>query len=153
MAPISCKTLSGHAFLDIIVKKRMARQGLKGNWRHFLMADDLVSFGMERQLVGRFHVRVVYDQLTTKDLKDIMTKSQGSALLAFRNDLLAWGIDLEFTDDALTVVAQRAEQEGTGARGLTSVLHRVLLEDMYRLPGTYTGTFEVDQNYVKERLG
>jgi ATP-dependent Clp protease ATP-binding subunit ClpX len=108
---------------------------------------------MERQLVGRFPVRVVYDQLTTQDLKDIMTKSQGSALLAYRNDLLAWGIDLEFTDDALTQVAKRAEQEGTGARGLTSVLHRVLLEDMYCLPGTYTGTFEVDQNYVKEKLG
>jgi ATP-dependent Clp protease ATP-binding subunit ClpX len=147
--------IAGGAFenLDIIVKKRMARQGLEGNWRHFLMADDLVSFGMERQLVGRFPVRVVYDQLTTQDLKDIMTKSQGSALLAYRNDLLAWGIDLEFTDDALTQVAKRAEQEGTGARGLTSVLHRVLLEDMYCLPGTYTGTFEVDQNYVKEKLG
>jgi ATP-dependent Clp protease ATP-binding subunit ClpX len=117
------------------------------------MADDLVSFGMERQLVGRFPVRVVYDQLTTQDLKDIMIKSQGSALLAYRNDLLAWGIDLEFTDDALTQVAKRAEQEGTGARGLTSVLHRVLFEDMYCLPGTYTGTLAVDQNYVKEKLG
>jgi ATP-dependent Clp protease ATP-binding subunit ClpX len=82
-----------------------------------------------------------------------MINSQSSALLAFSNDLKAWGIDLEFTDDALTAVAQRAEQEGTGARGLISVLHRVLLEDMYRLPGTYTGTFEVDQNYVMEKLG
>ena len=130
----------------------MARQGLEGNWRHYLMADDLVSFGMERQLVGRFPVRVVYDQLTTQDLKNIMINSQGSALLAYRNDLLAWDIDLEFTDDALTEVAKHAEQEGTGARGLISIIHRVLLEDMYRLPGTYTGKFEVDQNYVKERL-
>ena len=147
--------IAGGAFenLDIIVKQRMARQGLAGNWRYFLTADDLVSFGMERQLVGRFPVRVVYDQLTTQDLKDIMIKSQGSVLLAYRNDLLAWGIDLKFTDDALTVVAQRAELEGTGARGLTSILHRVLLEDMYRLPGTYTGNFVVDQNYVKEKLG
>lgn len=139
--------------LDTIVKKRMARQGLEGNWRHFLLADDLVSFGMERQLVGRFPVRVVYDQLTTQDLKDIMTQSQDSALLAYTYDLKAWGIDLEFTDDALTEVAQRAEQEGTGARGLISIIHRVLLEDMYRLPGNYTGEFVVDKNYVKERLG
>jgi ATP-dependent Clp protease ATP-binding subunit ClpX len=147
--------IAGGAFenLDTIVKMRMARQGLEGNWRHFLMADDLVSFGMERQLVGRFPVRVVYDQLTTQDLKDIMIKSQGSALLAYTNDLKAWGIDLEFTDDALTAVAQRAEREGTGARGLISVLHRVLLEDMYCLPGTYTGKFVVDHNYVKDRLG
>ncbi|MGA7875141.1 MAG: AAA family ATPase [Desulfoferrobacter sp.] len=146
--------IAGGAFenLDVIVKKRMARQGLAGDWRHFLMADDLVAFGMERQLMGRFPVRVTYDQLTTQDLKDIMIKSEDSALLAYSNDLKAWRIDLEFTDDALTEVAHRAEQEGTGARGLISVLHRVLLEDMFRLPGTYTGRFVVDQNYVRDRL-
>jgi ATP-dependent Clp protease ATP-binding subunit ClpX len=139
--------------LDTIVKKRMARQGIKGNWRHYLIADDLVEFGMERQLVGRFPVRVVYDQLTTQDLKDIMTQSQGSALLAYTNDLKAWGIDLEFTDDALTEVARYAETEGTGARGLISILHRVLLEDMYRLPGSFNGKFVVDRNTVRKRLG
>jgi len=138
--------------LDGIVKKRMVRQGLEGNWRNYLTTDDLVEFGMERQLIGRFPVRVIYDQLTTQDLKDIMIKSEDSALLAFRNDLMAWDIDLEFKDDALTEVAKQAEQEGTGARGLISVLHRILLEDMYRLPGTYTGEFVVDENYVKERL-
>jgi ATP-dependent Clp protease ATP-binding subunit ClpX len=156
--PLSTKHvlfIAGGAFenLDGIVKKRMTRQGLRGNWRHFLTADDLVAFGMERQLMGRFPVRVVYDQLTTQDLKDIMTQSEGSALLAYTQDLAAWNIDLEFTDDALAEVARRAEQEGTGARGLISVLHRVLLEDMYRLPGNYTGKFVVDQNDVRERLG
>jgi len=147
--------IAGGAFenIDVIVKKRMARQGLDGNWRHFLTADDLVAFGMERQLIGRFPVRVVYDQLTTQNLKDIMINSEDSALLSFTNDLKAWGIDLEFTDDALTEVARRAEQERTGARGLVSILHRVLLEDMYRLPGNFTGKFVVDRNTVKERLG
>jgi ATP-dependent Clp protease ATP-binding subunit ClpX len=147
--------IAGGAFenLDIIVKKRMARQKLDGNWPYFLTADDLVDFGMERQLVGRFPVRVVYDQLTTQDLKNIMTQSQGSALLAYTHDLKAWGIDLEFTDDALTEVAKRAEQEKTGARGLIAILHRVLLEDMYRLPGSYIGKFVIDQPTVKKRLG
>jgi len=147
--------IAGGAFenLDTIVKKRMARQGIEGDWRHHLTADDLVEFGMERQLVGRFPVRVVYDQLTIRDLKNIMTQSQGSALLAYTHDLKAWGIDLELTEDALTEVARRAETERTGARGLVSILHRVLLEDMYRLPGNFTGKFVVDQNTVRERLG
>lgn len=147
--------IAGGAFenLEVKVKKRMSRQGLKGGWRQFLMADDLVDFGMERQLMGRFPVRVVYDKLTTNDLKDILIKSEDSALLAYRDDLKAWGIDLEFSDDALTEIAERAEKEGTGARGLISVLHRVLLEDMFRLPGAYTGTFAVDRKYVRDRLG
>jgi ATP-dependent Clp protease ATP-binding subunit ClpX len=146
--------IAGGAFedLDIVVKKRMARQELEGNWKDSLLTDDLVEFGMERQLMGRFPVKVVYDQLSTRDLKEIMIKSEDSALLAYTNDLKAWGIDLEFTDEALTEIARCAEQEGTGARGLISVIHRVLLEDMYRLPGGYTGEFVVDKNYVKERL-
>ncbi|MCK8602234.1 AAA family ATPase [Desulfoferrobacter suflitae] len=155
--PLSTKHIlfiAGGAFenLDVVVKKRMARQGLVGNWRHFLTADDLVAFGMERQLMGRFPVKVVYDPLTTEDLKNIMLKSEDSALLAYTHDLGTWGIDLEFTEDALTEVAHRAQQEGTGARGLISVLHRVLLEDMFRLPGTFTGRLLVDQEYVQDRL-
>ena len=147
--------IAGGAFedLDSFVKKRMARKGLEGDWQDCLTTDDLVDFGMERQLMGRFPVKVIYDQLTTQDLKDIMIKSADSALLAYTNDLKAWGIDLEFTDEALTQIARHAEQEGTGARGLISVIHRVLLEDMYRLPGNYTGNFTVDKDYVKEKLG
>ncbi|UCG14588.1 MAG: AAA family ATPase [Deltaproteobacteria bacterium] len=147
--------IAGGAFdnLEILVRKRMTRQGIQGNWKDHLLTDDLVAFGMERQLMGRFPVKVVYDQLTTQDLKDIMTRSADSVLLAYINDLKSWGINLELTDNALTEVARRAEQEGTGARGLISVIHRVLLEDMYGLPGTYTGKFVVDHSYVKERLG
>jgi ATP-dependent Clp protease ATP-binding subunit ClpX len=147
--------IAGGAFenLEPLVRKRMLRQGFEGNWKDHLLTDDLVAFGMERQLMGRFPVKVVYDQLTTQDLKDIMTRSADSVLLAYTLDFKEWGIELEFTDGALTEVARRAEQEGTGARGLISIIHRVLLDDMYRLPGSYTGEFVVDANYVKELLG
>jgi len=138
--------------LDDIVRKRMARHGRDGDWKDCLLTDDLVACGMERQLMGRFPVRVVYDALTVQDLKDIMVMSEDSPLRAYVNDLTAWGIDLRLTDDALSLVARRAEEEGIGARGLTSILHRVLLEDMYRLPGTYTGELLVDAGYIRERL-
>jgi ATP-dependent Clp protease ATP-binding subunit ClpX len=138
--------------LDTIVKKRMAGHGVEGDWKDYLLTDDLVAYGMERQLMGRFPVRVVYDPLTVQDLKEIMLKSEDSPLQAYVNDLKAWGIDLTFTDDALTEVAQRAEDEGTGARGLISILHRVLFEDMYQLPGSYTGEVTVDKTYLKGRL-
>jgi ATP-dependent Clp protease ATP-binding subunit ClpX len=146
--------IAGGAFenLEGMVKQRMARQGFQENWKDHVLTDDLVAFGMERQLMGRFPVKVVYDQLTTRDLKDIMTRSADSVLLAYTLDLKAWGIELEFSDGALTEVARRATQEGTGARGLISIIHRVLLEDMYQLPGSHTGRFVVDADYVKERL-
>jgi ATP-dependent Clp protease ATP-binding subunit ClpX len=147
--------IAGGAFenLETLVRKRLTTQGFQGIWTDHLLTDDLVAFGMERQLMGRFPVKVVYDQLTTQDLKDIMTRSGDSVLLAYTNDLKEWAVDLEFTDGALTEVARHAEREGTGARGLISIVHRVLLEDMYRLPGSYTGRFVVDAKDVKERLG
>lgn len=134
-----------------IVRRRMARDGLQGDWREYLITDDFVGYGMERQLMGRFPIRAVYDQLTMEDLKDIMLRTEDSPPQAYVNDLKAWGIDLTFTDEALTEVARRAEQERTGARGLISILHQVLLEDMYRLPGTHTGELVVDGQYVRER--
>ncbi len=138
--------------LDGIVRRRMERDGLDGDWRQHLLTDDFVAFGMERQLMGRFPIRAAYDPLSVEDLRDIMLKGAESPSRAYANDLKAWGIDLTFTGEALTEVARRAQDEGTGARGLTSILHRVLLEDLYRLPGTYTGELVVDQQYVTERL-
>lgn len=147
--------IAGGAFENLgnLVHKRMVRQGFEGDWRDHLLTDDLVDFGMERQLMGRFPVKVVYDPLTTRDLKNILTQSADSVLLAYTHDLKAWSIDLEFTDDALTEVARRAEREGTGARGLISIIHRVLLEDLYRLPGSHTGRFVVEAGDVREKLG
>jgi ATP-dependent Clp protease ATP-binding subunit ClpX len=142
--------------LEGIVKKRLDRLGPNGghngDWRKHLMTEDFVKFGMIRQLMGRFPVRVVYSRLSTQDLKDILVKSEGSPLKAYVDDFKAWDIDLAFTDGALTEIAHRAEQEGTGARGLVSILHRVLHEEMFRLPGTYTGAFVVDENFVRERF-
>lgn len=138
--------------VDYLVKKRMEETGLSCDWKDCLTTEDLVAFGMERQLMGRFPVRVAYEPLTTANLKEILLKSEDSPLRAYINDLQAWGIELNFTEEALTEVARRAGKEGTGARGLTSILHRVLLDKMYQLPGIHTGPYEINASYVKARL-
>lgn len=147
--------IAGGAYdsLEGIVRNRLARLNVVGDWRDHLATEDLVSFGMERQLVGRFPVRVVYDRLTTQELQDILTKSADSPLMAYVQDLKDWGIDLSYTDEALGEIARRAKKEGTGARGLTGILHRVLLEDMFNLPGAYTGELMMDGTYIREKLG
>ncbi len=138
--------------LETVVKSRLSRQGQQGKWREHLLTEDFVAAGMERQLMGRFPVRVTYELLSTEDLVDILSKSEDSPLLAYSNDFRAWGIELKFSAEALKEVARRAKKEGIGARGLISILHRVLLEDMFRLPGSHTGELVVDENYVRERL-
>lgn len=146
--------IAGGAFegLEEIVRRRIERQGLKGLWREYLLPDDLVRYGMERQLMARLPVRVVFNSLTTSNLKDILMKSEDSPLQAFVQDFEAWGIRLRLTDEAVLEVARRAEQEGVGARGLTSILHRVLLDPLFSLPGTHTGDYEVNAMHVKAAL-
>jgi ATP-dependent Clp protease ATP-binding subunit ClpX len=147
--------IAGGAFdsLEGIVRSRLSRLNVVGDWRDYLETQDLVSSGMERQFVGRFPVRVVYDRLTTLELQDILTKSADSPLLAYVQDLKDWGIELTYSDEALGEIARRAKREGTGARGLTGILHRVLLEDMFSLPGAYTGELVMDGAYVRGKLG
>lgn len=146
--------IAGGVFEDLenIVRKCMDVKGIKGNWKDFLLTDDMVVYGMERQLMGRFPVRVIYDPLTNQDLKDIMLRSEDSPVRAYVNDFSAWGINLKMTDDALSEIAVRAETEETGARGLIGILHRVLIDDMFDLPGKYSGELLVDEAYVKEKL-
>jgi ATP-dependent Clp protease ATP-binding subunit ClpX len=147
--------IAGGAYdsLEGIVRSRLARLNVVGDWRDHLATEDLVSFGMERQLVGRFPVRVAYNRLTTQELEDILTKSADSPLQAYVQDLKDWDIDLRYTEEALGEIARRAKREGTGARGLTGILHRVLLEDMFLLPGSFTGELMMDGAYVREKLG
>jgi ATP-dependent Clp protease ATP-binding subunit ClpX len=141
--------------LDIIVKSRLERQKVKldgKHWQDYLLTCDLVSYGMSRQLMGRFPVRVFYNQLTKDDLVSIMEKSEDSPLKAYINDFKAWDIELSFTKDALEEIAKAAEAEGTGARGLTGILNKVLLDDMYSLPGNYKGKLQIDKEYVNKKL-
>ncbi|MCU0553618.1 MAG: hypothetical protein MUF17_02470 [Syntrophales bacterium] len=138
--------------LDTVVQKRLDLHGFTGKWREHLLTEDLVVFGMERQLMGRFPVRVTYDVLTTQNLVDILTHSEDSPLKAYAQDFKTWGIELHFTAEALKAVSLRSQQERTGARGLINILHRVLGEDMFRMPGSFTGRLEVDEGYVRRRL-
>tara|TARA_Y100000034_G_scaffold41320_2_gene50861 strand:- start:19233 stop:20351 length:1119 start_codon:yes stop_codon:yes gene_type:complete len=140
--------------LETIVKKRLTRQNISvnGNWKDYLLTKDLTDYGMETQLMGRFPVRVMYDQLKNNDLKDIMIKSKNSPLHAYIDDFGSWDINLSFTDDAIKEVANYAEKEGTGARGLTGVLNKVLLDDMYSLPGKMKGELNVNKDYVSRRV-
>ena len=140
--------------VERVVENRLRRQKVeqKRNWKSYLSTEDLVDYGMERQLMGRFPVKVVYDQLTSRNLFDIMKTCKKSPLHSYQSDFKAWDIDLQIEDDALSEIARFAEVEGTGARGLTGILNKVLLEEMYTLPGSYQGELKIGKDYVTRRL-
>lgn len=111
---------------------------------------DIIDYGMEPEFVGRLPVRVACQSLTSADLQEILMTSEGSILEQYRADFAGYDIDFDITADAVEEVAQRAQQENTGARGLMTVLEQVFRSFKFELPSTAIRSFKIDHDTVAE---
>jgi ATP-dependent Clp protease ATP-binding subunit ClpX len=101
--------------------------------------EDLVEFGMIPEFVGRLPVVATLDQLDVKTLINILTEPKNALVKQFQRFFRMEGSELEFTPDALEVIAERALKRDTGARALRAVVEELMLDLMYRLPDQEQG--------------
>ena len=113
-------------------------------------SEDLVQFGFETEFVGRLPVRAVFDRLTEDDLYAILKNPNNPIILGKKLDFAAYGIDIKFQDKALAIMAHRAFDENTGARGLVSAVEQALLAFETRLPSTQVKQFAVTEELLDE---
>nr|MBL0731882.1 AAA family ATPase [Desulfobacterales bacterium] len=99
-------------------------------------SEDLIEFGFESEFIGRLPVIAVFEKLSENDLYEILKNPSNPIILGKRLDFSAYGIDIKFDDDLLKVLACRAFEENTGARGLVSAIEKALLLFEKRLPST-----------------
>ena len=83
---------------------------------------DFTKYGLEPEFIGRVPVRVACQDLSSEDLAHILTTSEGSILNQYHDDFNGYGIEFDITPKAILSIAQKASEEGTGARGLMTVL-------------------------------
>jgi ATP-dependent Clp protease ATP-binding subunit ClpX len=114
---------------------------------------DFIDYGMEPEFVGRLPVRVACQTLSPGDLEKILLTSEGSILQQYRADFSGYGIDFEITLDAVHEIATQAHAEHTGARGLMTVLERVLRDFKFELPSTAVKTFKIERATVAAPSG
>ena len=100
-----------------------------------VLPEDLQAFGMIPEFVGRVPVVAHVEELTEDDLVRILTEPKNALVRQYQRLFDMEGVRLEFTEDALRSIAKQAITHGTGARGLRSIMERLLLELMYDLPG------------------
>ena len=101
---------------------------------HATHPDDLKHFGLIPELIGRFPVIASLEQLDVDALVSILTEPR-NALVRQYSQLFSYDhVELEFTPDALTAIAEQALARGTGARGLKGVLEGLLQKTMFDLP-------------------
>jgi len=105
-----------------------------------LQPEDLFSFGMIPEFVGRLPVISVLEPLDREALIRILTEPRNAATKQYRKLFALSGMSLEFSREALEAAADKALALGTGARGLRSVLEGVLLDTMYSLPEAVAGS-------------
>ena len=100
------------------------------------IADDIETYGVMKELVGRIPVITMYRPMTVRTLVSIMQNCENSALNEYKMRLSAMGHTLEFDSSALRVIAQRVIDRGTGARGLRTLFAEILTPALYELSAT-----------------
>ncbi|MDA1190957.1 MAG: AAA family ATPase [Candidatus Poribacteria bacterium] len=150
------------AFTDLadIVKKRVSHQrlGFGGNverehdneYLAQAISEDFVKFGFEPEFIGRLPVHVFCHPLSVDHLFEILSSSEGSIIKQYARSFKAYGIEVEFEEDGLRAIAERAHLEQTGARGLMTVCERLFRNFKYELPGTDVTQFIVNRELVED---
>ena len=105
-----------------------------GQLLHSVEAEDLVKFGLIPEFVGRLPMIATLEELNQEALIQILTVPKNSLTRQYHKLFEMEGVEIEFREDALKAVAQKAMERKTGARGLRSILESVLLPTMFDLP-------------------
>jgi ATP-dependent Clp protease ATP-binding subunit ClpX len=98
--------------------------------------EDLLKFGMIPEFIGRIPVVATLDKLGEEELMRILTEPKNAITKQYQKFFAMEGVELEFDEEALKLVAEKAIDAGTGARGLRAILEDVMLNIMFDLPDT-----------------
>ncbi len=96
--------------------------------------EDLIKYGLIPEFVGRMPVTATLDELDAEQLIEILIEPKNAITKQYARLFEMEGVDIEFREDALRMIARRSMERKTGARGLRSILENVLLDTMYDLP-------------------
>lgn len=100
--------------------------------------EDFISFGMIPEFIGRFNSIANFNELGEKDLEIILTQPKNAIIKQYRAMFEMEGVNLIFTDDAITAIAEKAIIAGTGARALGMTLEKIMKDLMFEVPSDPT---------------
>lgn len=157
--------LCGGAFdgLQEIIKRRLGGNTLGFNQEksnkddsyvlHFVEPEDLVSYGLIPELIGRLPVITTLDEITEEAMVEILTKPKNSLIKQYQKLFDMDGVKLEFETSALKEIAKLAIARKTGARGLRSILEEVLNPLMFDLPSLKGKDITIKDSDIQKKQG
>ena len=99
-----------------------------------IISEDIQKFGLIPEFIGRLPVVAALEQLTTDDLVRILTEPRNALVKQYQTLLSYDGVELEFDEDALQAIANKAIECKTGARGLRSIIEETMMDIMFEIP-------------------
>ena len=99
-----------------------------------IISEDIQKFGLIPEFIGRLPVVAALEQLTTDDLVRILTEPRNALVKQYQTLLSYDGVELEFDEDALQAIANKAIERKTGARGLRSIIEETMMHIMFEIP-------------------
>ncbi len=124
----------------------------KGNLMKYIQPQDLKSFGLIPEIIGRLPVLTYLNPLDRKALRSILVEPKNSIVKQYIKLFEMDGIKLSFTDGALDFIVDKAMEYKLGARGLRSIVESVVIDAMFDIPSQNVDAFEVDTDYARSQL-
>ena len=124
----------------------------KNDLMKYVLPQDLKSFGLIPELIGRLPVLTYLNPLDRDALKRILTEPKNSIIRQYKKLFKMDGVELTFTEAALDTLVDKAMEYKLGARGLRSIVESVMMDAMFDLPSRKVKKFEVTDKYVIEEL-
>ncbi len=130
-----------------------ARKGVnRDNFLQYVAPQDLKSFGLIPEIIGRLPVLTHLDPLDRDALRRVLTEPKNAIVKQYEKLFAMDGVKLTFTPETLDLIVDKAVEYKLGARGLRSIVESIMIDAMYEIPSTDEKTFEVTRDYALEKL-
>ena len=124
----------------------------KGNLMKYILPQDLKSFGLIPEIIGRLPVLTYLNPLDRKALRRILVEPKNSIIKQYEKLFEMDGIKLHFNDDTLEFIVDKGVEYELGARGLRSIVEAIVMDAMFEVPSKKVDEFTVTLDYAKKQL-
>ena len=124
----------------------------KNDLMKYVVPQDLKSFGLIPEIIGRLPVLTYLNPLDREALRRILVEPKNSIVKQYEKLFQMDGITLTFAEDALELIVDKAVEYKLGARGLRCIVESIMMDAMFEMPSTHRKTFEVTREYAQQQL-
>jgi len=124
----------------------------KNDLMKYIVPQDLKSFGLIPEIIGRLPVLTYLNPLDRPALEKILTEPKNSIVKQYEKLFEMDGIKLTFEKKALELIVDKAVEYKLGARGLRSIVESIMMDAMFEIPSKRVKTFSVTLNYAQQQL-